>query len=126
MQFLVHQLQLGPDAEDDFHTFLLGHLNICKADLPYVIDNIDAVQDDFTIDLVAVGGKGNGQGITRMGTQLVAESSEVADKMVYLVIEAIYLCGIHDDAVEAVKIVVELFLKVGCGIHLFRYPDMSR
>ena len=61
-----------------------------------------------------------------MGTQLVAESSEVADKMVYLVIEAIYLCRIHNDAMETVEVVVELFLKVGRGIHLFRYPDMSR
>ena len=30
---------------------------------------------------IAVGGKGHGQGITRMGTQLVAESSKIADKM---------------------------------------------
>ena len=45
-----------------------------------------------------------------MSTQLFAESIEVSYQVVYLVIKAINLGCIHDDAMKVVEVVVELLL----------------
>ena len=60
-----------------------------------------------------------------MSAELVGICPKLVDEMVYLMIEAIYLCSIGDDAVELVEVVIELFLQVGGAFHLFLDPDMS-
>ena len=57
--------------------------------------------------------------------ELVAVSAELSDESVYLMIETINLRCIADDAVESVKIVVELLLQVGCTFYLFLDPYMA-
>ena len=57
--------------------------------------------------------------------ELVAVGSELCHETVYLVIETIDLSCIADDAVETVKIVIELLLQVGCTFYLFLDPYMA-
>ena len=45
-----------------------------------------------------------------MSAELVGIRPKLVDETVYLMVEAIYLCSIGDDAVELVEVVVELFL----------------
>src|SRR5574344_1923606 len=61
-----------------------------------------------------------------MSTELVTEGSKVLNKMVYLMIKAIDLRCIHDDAMKGIKIVIELLLKISGRIDLFRDPNVPR
>ena len=41
-------------------------------------------------------------------------------------VKAVDLCGIHDDVVEAVEVLVVFPLQVGSGLYFLLCPDMSR
>ena len=60
-----------------------------------------------------------------MGVKLPDKTAHIVCELCYLVIEAVYLCGIADDGAEGVQIIVELTLQVGGGFHLFLRPDVA-
>lgn len=83
---------------------------LLEAYLPDIIDYLDTAHDKFPIEFVAIGGQSHGKSIGRLMAELVAVGAKLSNESVYLVIETIDLSCIADDAVETVKIVIELLL----------------
>ena len=60
-----------------------------------------------------------------MGAELVGICPKLLDEMVNLMVEAVNLCSIGDDAVKLVEVVIELLLQVRGAFHFFFDPDVS-
>ena len=122
---LVHLLEFGTDIEDNFNTFLFGHLHVTQADLSNVVADVETHQEDVPINLVSSGSEGYGQRVGRVLLQLDTQTVHIGHEIVYLMIETVDLGGQADDTTEGIQIVIEFLLEFLGSFHLFLDPDMA-
>ena len=122
----VQLSEFRPDFAQYLHPLCLRSLSLgAHHELSDIHRHVHAGLQYLHVDVVLPCGKCDGKGILRVVVNLPAKPLERVGQTVDVIVDAVDLGSVCQQAIERADIVIELLLEVRHCVHLLSRPDMS-
>ena len=125
LDFPVQLSELWPDLAQYLHPLCLRSLSLgAHHELSDIHRHVHAGLQYLHVDVVLPCGKRDGKGILRVVVNLPAKPLERVGQTVDVIVDAVDLGSIGQQAIKRADIIIELLLEVRHCVHLLSRPNM--